>query len=125
VNYDISKRWNISANFVYLSGTPATFPNAKVQVQGFNIPYNTDGIRNNYRITPYHRLDLGATYEFKSNEDSRFKQTLVFSVYNVYNRRNAFSIYFRTKQGEPNQTEAVRLSIIGSIVPAITYNFKF
>jgi hypothetical protein len=125
VNYDISKRWNISANFVYLSGTPATFPNAKVQVQGFNIPYNTDGIRNNYRITAYHRLDFGATYEFKKNEERRYKQTLVFSVYNAYNRKNAFSIYFRTKQGEPNQTEAVRLSIIGSIVPAITYNFKF
>lgn len=125
LNYDISKRWNVSANFVYLSGTPATFPNAKVQIQGLNIPYNTTGIRNNYRITPYHRLDFGATYEFKKNESRRYKQTLVFSVYNVYNRRNAFSIYFRTKAGEANQTEAVRFSVIGSIVPAVTYNFKF
>lgn len=125
LTYDITKRWNVSANFVYLSGTPATFPNAKVQIQGLNIPYNTTGIRNNYRITPYHRLDLGATYEFKKNESRRYKQTLVFSVYNVYNRRNAFSIYFRTKEGEQNQTEAVRFSVIGSVVPAVTYNFKF
>ncbi|MBK9282889.1 MAG: TonB-dependent receptor [Sphingobacteriaceae bacterium] len=125
VNYDITKRWNISANFVFLSGTPSTFPNSKIQIQGYNIPYNTDNQRNNYRITPYHRLDFGATYEFKKNETRRFKQTLVFSVYNAYNRRNAFSIYFRTKAGEPNQTEAVRFSVIGSVVPAITYNFKF
>ncbi|MCE3229801.1 MAG: TonB-dependent receptor plug [Bacteroidetes bacterium] len=125
LNYDITKYWNVSANFVYLSGTPATFPNSKVQIQNYNIPYNTDGIRNNYRVTPYHRLDLGATYDFKKNDKRRYKQSLVFSVYNVYNRRNAFSIYFRTKQGEPNQTEAVRLSIIGSVVPAVTYNFKF
>ena len=125
INYDITKRWNVSANFVFLSGTPSTFPNSKIQIQGYNIPYNTDNIRNNYRITPYHRLDLGATYEFKKNETRRFKQTLVFSVYNVYNRRNAFSIYFRTKAGEPNQTEAVRFSVIGSVVPAVTYNFKF
>jgi len=125
LNYDITKRWNVSANFVYLSGTPATFPNSKVQIQGLNIPYNTTGMRNNYRITPYHRLDFGATYEFKKNETRRYKQTLVFSVYNVYNRRNAFSIYFRTKEGETNQTEAVRFSVIGSVVPAVTYNFKF
>lgn len=125
VNYDLTKRWNVSANFVYLSGTPASFPNSKVQIQNFNIPYNTDNIRNNYRITPYHRLDAGATYNFKKNERRRYKQTLVFSVYNVYNRRNAFSIYFRTKEGQANQTEAVRFSVIGSFVPAVTYNFSF
>lgn len=125
VNYDLTKRWNISTNFVFLSGTPASFPNSKVQIQGYNIPYNTDNIRNNYRITPYHRLDLGATYTFKKNETRRYKQSLVFSVYNAYNRRNAFSIYFQTKANEPNQTEAVRFSVIGSIIPAVTYNFNF
>jgi hypothetical protein len=125
VSYDISKRFSVSANFVYLSGTPATFPNSKLQVQSLNIPYNTDNIRNNYRITPYNRLDFGATYQFKKNDTRKFKQNLVFSVYNVYNRRNAFSIYFQTKDNQPQATEAVRLSIIGSFVPAITYNFNF
>lgn len=125
MNYDITKRWNIGATFVFLSGTPATFPNSKVQIQDLNIPYNTTGVRNNYRITPYHRLDLGATYTFKKNETRRYKQNIVISVYNVYNRRNAYSIYFRTKPKEPLQTEAVRFSVIGSIVPAITYNFNF
>ncbi len=125
VNYDITKQWNLSANFVLLSGTPATFPNTKLEIQNWNIPYNTDGVRNNYRITPYHRLDVGATYNFKKNESRRYKQTIVISVYNVYNRRNAFSIYFTTKQGEPLNTQAIRYSIIGSVIPAITYNFKF
>ena len=125
VNYDLGKRWNVSANFVFLSGVPGTFPNSKIQIQNLNIPYNTDGIRNNYRITPYHRLDLGATYSFRKNDERRFKQTLVFSVYNAYNRRNAFSIYFRNKANEPLQTEAVRFSIVGSFIPAVTYNFNF
>ncbi len=125
VAYDLTKRWSVSATFVFLSGTPATFPNSKVQIQGLNIPYNTDNIRNNYRITPYHRLDIGATYQFKKNETRRYKQNIVLSCYNVYNRRNAYSIYFRTKSGEPLQTEAVRFSVIGSFVPAITYNFNF
>jgi hypothetical protein len=156
LNYDISKQWSISANFVYLTGTPATFPNARIQIQSFNIPYNTDNIRNNYRITPYHRLDIGATYNIDMQRHWQRKirrkvfyrrifgmdtsyvreriprkifrnqeRSVVFSVYNVYDRRNAFSIYFRQKEGDPNQTEAVRFSVIGTIIPAVTYNFKF
>jgi hypothetical protein len=125
MNYDVAKRWNISANFVYLTGLPATFPDSRIRIQSLNIPYNTTNTRNNYRITPYHRLDLGATYTFKKNESRKFKQSLVLSVYNVYARRNAYSIYFRTKTNEPLKTEAVRLSIIGTVVPAITYNFNF
>ena len=125
VNYDLTKRINISANFVYLTGVPGTFPNSKIQVQSLNIPYNTDNIRNNYRITPYHRLDLGATFSFGKFRDNKYSQNITVSVYNVYNRRNAFSIYFRTKSGEPEQTEAVRYSIIGTFVPAVTYNFSF
>ena len=116
---------SFSANFVYQTGTPATFPTAKVEVQGYIIPYNTDNKRNNYRNTPYHRADLGITYNFKKNEKRRYKQTIAISVYNVYNRRNAFSIYFRNNPDYPMNTEAVRYSVVGSIIPAITYNFKY
>jgi len=123
--YDLSKRWSFSANFVYQTGTPASFPTAKVEVQGYLIPYNTDNKRNNYRNTPYHRADIGVTYNFKKNDTRRYKQTLVLSIYNVYNRRNAFSIYFRSNADTPLNTEAVRYSVVGSIIPAITYNFKF
>ncbi len=124
-NYDLTKNWSLSGNFVFLSGTPSTFPNSRLEIQGLNIPYNTTGERNNYRITPFHRMDLGATFEFPKNDRRRYKQNLVFSVYNVYNRRNAYSIYFRTNKDNPNATEAVRFSIIASIVPSVTYNFKF
>ena len=125
VNYDITKYWNVSANFVFSSGTPATFPDVKVQIQNWNLPYNTTGNRGNFRITPYHRLDIGATYNFKRNDTHRYKQNIVLSVYNVYNRRNAYSIYFRTKEGTLFETEAVRFSVVGSFIPAITYNFNF
>lgn len=125
LTYDLNKRFTFSGNFVFLSGTPATFPNAKLQIQTINVPYNTTNQRNNYRITPYHRLDLSVTFNLTRNPDAKRRSYLVLSVYNVYNRRNAFSIYFRTKDGSTLQTEAIRYSIIGSIVPAITYNFRF
>jgi hypothetical protein len=125
VSYDFNKHWTVSANFVYLTGVPATFPNSRFQIQGINGPYNTDNIRNNFRVTPYHRLDLGATYNFKRNDARRFKQSIVLSAYNVYARRNAYSIFFRPKNGDTQQTEAVRFSMVGTIVPAIAYNFNF
>ena len=125
LSYDLIKRLSFSGNFIFLSGTPATFPNAKLQIQSINIPYNTDGTRNNYRITPYHRLDLSVTYLLTRNPDAKKKHSVVLSVYNVYNRRNAFSIYFRTKDGEGVNNEAVRYSVIGTVIPALTYNFRF
>jgi hypothetical protein len=124
-SYDFNKRLSASATFVFYSGVPATFPNAKIEIQNYIIPYNTDNLRNNYRITPYHRLDLGLTYHFKKNEYRRYKQHIVISAYNAYNRRNAFSIFFQAKESNPQQTEAIRFSVVGSIVPAITYNFSF
>ncbi len=123
--YDFNKKWSLSLTLVYLTGTPATFPDAKYQLQGYNIPYNTTNTRNNYRITPYHRMDIGLTWNISAMKTKKFKNQLVLSVYNVYNRRNAYSIYFRTNPDNPNETQAVRFSVIGSIVPAITWNFNF
>jgi hypothetical protein len=125
--YDIAKRLTISSNFVYLSGTPSTFPDSKLEVQGYYFPNNTENKRSNYRISPYHRLDLGLTYNLKGNDKHRWKSTIAVSVYNAYNRHNAFSVYFRNNPKSNNvlDNEAIRFSVIGSIVPAITYNFKF
>lgn len=123
--YDFNKKFSASVTFVFLSGTPSTFPDAKFQIQGYNVPYNTTNQRNNYRIPPYHRMDVGVTWNIDAMKTKRFKNQLVLSVYNVYNRRNPYSIYFRTNPDNPNETQAVRFSVIGSIVPAITWNFNF
>jgi CarboxypepD_reg-like domain/TonB-dependent Receptor Plug Domain len=132
--YDINKRWSLSANFALTSGTPTTFPTSYYVVQGVLIPYNADGSRNNVRLPLYHRLDLSARLEgkaFKRNGKKR-KNTdyWVFSIYNAYARKNPFSIYFsqadqRYVPGEKISTKATQLSIIGTMVPSVSYNFKF
>ena len=122
-NYELNKRWNFAANFIFATGNPTSYPVAKYVVQG-NQLYEYSA-RNSNRIPSYHRLDLSATYDFKKNEHRRFEQSINFSVYNVYGRRNAYSITPRANEDNPNQTEFVRLSIIGSQIPSITYNFKF
>ena len=50
---------------------------------------------------------------------------LVYSIYNVYNRRNPFSEYVRQNPDDASQTQAIKYSVFGSFLPAITYNFKF
>lgn len=123
LSLSLGKRWQLSGNWVYYSGTPATFPTSRLEIQGWKIPYNTTGSRNNYRIGPYHRLDLSAT--LKGREGKGWSSSWVFSLYNVYNRRNPYSVFFRQNPDQPLQTQAVRLSVVGAIIPAVTYNFKF
>jgi hypothetical protein len=125
LSYTFSKRWDVSSNFVFISGTPNTFPDARFELQGYIQGYNTSGLRNNFRNTPYHRLDFSATYNFKKNDKRRWQSSIVFSVYNAYARKNAFAIYFQSNKDNPVETQAIRYSIVGSIIPALTYNFKF
>ena len=131
--YDINKRWSASANFVFTSGTPTTFPTSRYLQQGILVPYNYNASRNNVYLNDYHRLDISFRLEGKKvrkGKERKNSDYWVFSLYNVYGRKNPFSIYFsqadqRVPAGQALQSQASQLSIIGSIVPAVSYNFKF
>lgn len=124
-SYELNKKWSFSANFVYSTGTPATFPTNRYEIQGVVVAHNVDNQRNNFRVPSYHRLDLSATLTPEKNKDRKIKGEWVFSIYNVYNRRNPFSIYFEQNENNPQQTDAIRYAVIGSFVPAVSYNFNF
>jgi len=128
--YELNKRLSLSANFAFITGTPATFPTDRYQIGDYIVPHNASDNRNNVRIPSYHRLDISATLKGKESTGKRWNGEWVFSVYNLYNRRNPFSIYFRPEfdrvdPGSTIDTEAVQLSVIGNFIPAISYNFKF
>ena len=132
--YHLNDRWTLSANFTFLSGTPTTFPTDRFTQQGYLIPYNAFNSRNNVRIANFHRLDISAIFygkKYKKNgKERKNRDYWIFGFYNVYARRNPFSIYFsqgeeRPVAGEPVPSMATRVAIIGTIVPAISYNFKF
>lgn len=132
--YELTDRWSFSGNFVFLTGTPTTFPSTRYTIQGYVVPNNSAEGRNNVRLPSYHRLDLSATLQgkkFKKNgKERKNRDYWVFGVYNLYGRRNPFSIYFtqgddRPIPGTPIDTKGVQVSIIGSIIPSVSYNFKF
>ena len=125
LSYDITQKITASANVVYASGTPATFPTNRINLQGYIIPLNVDNLRNNARIPDYHRLDLSCIIKMKPLFKNKYNHNLVFTLYNVYGRKNPFTIYFRGNAENPQNTEAIRFSILGVPVPAVTYNLNF
>ncbi|QDH79747.1 TonB-dependent receptor [Echinicola soli] len=118
--YQLNKKWNLSASFVYRSGNAVTYPVGKYEMKGEVI--NMYGKRNNNRMPDYNRLDIGATMKLRDTE--KFSSDLNFSIYNVYARKNAYSISFRENRDDPSQTEAVKIALF-SILPSVTYNFRF
>jgi len=120
-SYNLNKKWAFGANFVLQSGQPVTYPNGQYQYLGITIP--SFGLRNENRLPAYHHLDISATLTPRKNDNRNWKGEWVFSIYNLYNRKNAASINFRQNEDTGNN-EAVKTSIFG-IVPAVSYNFKF
>ena len=117
--YTFNKKWSASAVFTLQSGIPGNFPVGRYKY--FDVSISNYSARNAYRLPLYHRLDVSLSYT--PHPERKWKSEWIFGAYNVYNRYNASSIYFRNNK-ETRQSEAVKLSIFG-IVPSITYNFTF
>ncbi len=114
-------RTNLSINFTYRSGRPTTAPVSSYNSDNvLSVPIYSD--RNKFRVPDFHRLDLAYTIgPFGKNMD-KFDQSITLSVYNLYSRKNAYSVYFR--QNPFDSVKAIRVATLGSIFPSITYNFN-
>ncbi|MFK7954433.1 MAG: carboxypeptidase-like regulatory domain-containing protein [Ekhidna sp.] len=126
-NMELSPRLSASSNFVFNSGIPVTLPTDKYVFAGNFIPHFEE--RNNSRLPNYHRLDLSVKLDGrklkKNGSPRKNKGFWIFTVYNVYARQNAYSYFYRESASNPGQAEIVQYSIFGTIIPAVTYNFKF
>ncbi|MFC4231247.1 carboxypeptidase-like regulatory domain-containing protein [Parasediminibacterium paludis] len=118
--YQASKKWTVSATFVYYTGNAVTFPSGKYNINGQTVFYYTE--RNGYRMPNYHRLDIGATLQGKKT--AKTDRSWTFSLYNAYGRENAFAINFREDPNNAAKTQAVQTTLF-RWVPSVTYNFKF
>lgn len=119
--YKLSDKWTFGGVFTFQSGQPITYPVGQFNYLGFSAP--VFGERNAFRRPTFHHLDVSATLTPRKNANRKWQGEWVFSVYNLYNRKNAANITFR-QNDETLRNEAVRLSIFG-IIPSVTYNFKF
>lgn len=118
--YKLSGRITLSSVFVYGTGNAVTFPDGKYTVGGITTYYYSG--RNQYRLPSDNRLDIGLTLNGKKHK--RFESGWTFSIYNVYNHRNPYSIIFKDSSDSPPHTQAIETSLFG-IIPSVTWNFKF
>ncbi len=123
--YEINQNINVSAVWVYATGNTATLPVSRYIIGGNII--NEYGPRNSFRMPPYHRLDLSLNWIPKQKKEKRWKSSWNFSVYNAYNRKNPYYIYFETKGNISEGYMEIRAKQVSlfPVLPSVTYNFKF
>ncbi|MFT3679628.1 MAG: TonB-dependent receptor [Ferruginibacter sp.] len=132
LNYPLSKKWEMSAVFVYGTGNALTLPNGRFT---YSIGYNgtSESIMftninmydkiNDYRMPAYHRLDVSFLYTPKPDSKKRFKHNWNFGIYNLYNRYNPYFIYLYAS--ETDQTVQGKKVFLFPVVPSVTWNFTF
>ncbi len=122
LNYEISKRTSLSSTWIYYTGAPVTFPTGRAEIGGKIVPIYSE--RNAYRMPDYHRLDLSLTIKGKQKPNKKWSHEWNFTIYNAYGRKNAWTINFVQDKDNPAVTYAEKTYLF-SIIPAVTYNFKF
>ena len=116
-----NQRNTFALNFTYAQGRPTTPPiSSYITENNTFVPIYAE--RNQFRVPSYHRLDIAYTLGQSYKKDKLFQTSWTFSIYNVYSRENAYSVFF--ERGAFNLPEAKQLSILGSAFPAITLNIQ-
>ena len=116
---------SFSLIWVYATGNTATLPISRYIIGGNII--NEYSERNSFRMPPYHRMDISVNWTPKPKRKKAWESSWNFSIYNVYNRKNPYYIYFETIGNVSEgylETQAKQVSLF-PILPSITYNFKF
>jgi TonB dependent receptor/CarboxypepD_reg-like domain/TonB-dependent Receptor Plug Domain len=137
--YQLRPRISLSATWVYNTGNAVSLATGRylstdnAYVRPIDITREVvpefPG-RNNYRMPPYHRLDLGMVYKFKPRQAGLFRgeTDLTVSITNAYNRQNPYVITYqaeRDAEGRPTGTFRARAITLFPILPSATYNFRF
>ena len=122
MNYEASKRVSVSANWIYATGQPITLPVQRYEINGAIVPLYSE--RNGARYDDYHRLDFSVTLKGRNRNNSSWNGEWVFSIYNVYNRKNIWALNFKQDDENPDETYAEKTYLF-PVIPSVTYNFKF
>ncbi len=119
-NYFYSRRLSFSANYIWSSGRPITYPVSTYLM--YNDPLIHYSDRNKYRIPDYSRFDLSLKVNSKLLSHQVAQPNWTFSVYNLLGRENVYSVYFK-KQGDTFL--GYKLSVFGRAIPSVTFSFDF
>lgn len=120
--YNLTKRFSISSIFKFTSGGFITVPEGVFNHYGASFSYYSD--RNGYQLPAYHRLDVSATLKSKRKEYRKREGEWSFGIYNLYNRKNIFSLFIKQNPQDLGESKAYKMFLYGAS-PYLSYNFKF
>jgi hypothetical protein len=120
---------SLGANWTYVSGDVITLPSSKYPLLTFSeddylfaydfFPAYGNSPRNGFRIPPTHRLDLNISF---IKQTQKYNRTFRLGVYNAYNRKNPYYVYFnRNSKGQTRLYKATLLPFF----PYVSWSFKF
>jgi len=118
-SYFITKKLNLHGHWVYGTGDAFTLAAEQFRTPDGQLFLNATG-RNNFRLDPYHRLDLGIQLSQPINGT---KLTLDLSVFNVYNRHNTYYSYLFENTVE-DKFELENVSLF-PVMPHFSLNLDF
>lgn len=119
-NFQINHRFSLSLNSTYSTGRPITYPIGEYVYAGSPRVLYSD--RNQYRIPDYYRTDFSMNIDGNHKVHQKTHNSWTIGVYNLFGRRNPYSVYFISESGAVN---GYKLSIFGSAIPFINYNIRF
>ncbi|WP_439185193.1 TonB-dependent receptor [Carboxylicivirga taeanensis] len=121
--YRCNKRIDFGAVFIFATGNKATLPTGRYWMMG-NIANDYAGV-NNYRMPPYHRLDVSMNYRLRSRLFA--ESVLNFSIINLYARSNPYFIYYEVAEGQQDYELSIKAKQVSlfPIMPSLSWRFKF
>ena len=112
--------WTFAGNFLYQTGRPITYPDGQYSINE-NLIFNFSA-RNLDRLPDYHRLDVSFSRDSRRSKTQKKYNVLNISFYNLYARKNPYSIFFRQYVGNPR---SYQLAVLGTVIPSITLTFHW
>lgn len=123
ITLDLSKRWSFSSNFTYSTGRPISAPTARYSLGGVRLVHFSE--RNQVRIPDYHRLDVSFNLKGNLKVDQKLKTSWSFGVYNLYGRKNPYTVFFGERSIRDVAFTPYQLSVIARPIPYISLNINY
>lgn len=117
--YHINDKWDVSATFVYATGSRLNLPRSWYVIDN-KIIFEFSGY-NGFKMPDYHRLDLSLTYKLPIGK--QIASDINLSIFNVYNRANPFAVYFSTKDREDTYDYQIAMTYLMPVLPSISWTF--
>lgn len=130
--YRLNDRVDLSATWVYATGNCGTlythyYEGQPHDANDFESTLGYFETRNNYRLEPYHRLDVGINFHKTFKRAPRIKRTINLSIYNTYCNMNPFMVYVYEgyDYAADRHYKQLRKVTIFPIIPSFSYGIQF